>query len=574
MIPLAGTKGRCWKDPEAEESSVESVAGQERADVLTVRGVVEPGDQRGRTLGFPTANIALPDEAGDVEDGVWAGWVERADGTRLTAAVSIGRRPTYYGSDGLRLIEAHVLDFDGDLYGEVLTVYLRCHLRAQRAFDSGDALIAALAEDVAATRIWSEAATGELIPADGRLSGLVHYDVAAIRRHFPALAEGAAHFDGPGGSQMPDVVADAVAGTLHAAVSNRGTVTAAERRAEEIVTEARTAAADLLGATSSGIVFGRSMTQLTYDFSRTLAKDWRPGDEVVVTRLDHEANIRPWVHAAEATGVTVRWADFDPETGELSADTIAGLLSTRTRLVAVTAASNLLGTRPDIRAITEHARDAGALTYVDGVHLTPHCPVDVTALGADFYACSPYKFLGPHLGLVAADPRLLETLRPDKLLPSPDAVPERFELGTLPYELLAGTTAAVRFLGDLVPGQGSLRERLAISMPALEQYESALLQRLESGLAEIGGVTLHGSPDRRRTPTVLFSLVGVPPDEVYRKLGESGVNAPAGHFYALECSRHLGLGDAGAVRAGIAPYTHESDVDRLVDGVGRIARAS
>jgi cysteine desulfurase family protein (TIGR01976 family) len=399
----------------------------------------------------------------------------------------------------------------------------------------------------------------------------VQYDVDAVRKQFPALEEGAAHFDGPGGSLVPTVVADAVADTLRAAVSNRGTVTTAERRADEIVVAARQAAADLLGATGRGIVFGRSMTQLTYDFARTLAKDWGPGDEIVVSRLDHDANIRPWVRAAEVSGATVRWADFDRETGELSVDAVAGLLSSRTRLVAVTAASNLLGSMPDIRAITGKAHDAGALTYVDGVHLTPHCVVDVSELGADFYACSPYKFLGPHLGLVAADPALLETLRPDKLMPSTDVVPERFELGTLPYELLAGTTAAVRFLGDLVPGAGSPRERIITSMQALDEHETALRQRLEAGLAEIAKVTLHGRPDRRRTPTVLFSVDDTAPGDVYRRLGEFGVNAPAGHFYALECARWFGLGDAGAVRAGIAPYTCESDVDRLIDGVSRIA---
>ncbi len=397
------------------------------------------------------------------------------------------------------------------------------------------------------------------------------YDVAAVRAHFPALDEGAAHFDGPGGSQVPDTVADAVAGTLRAAVSNRGVMTAAERRADGIVTGARQAMADLLAGTPGGIVFGRSMTQLTYDMARALAKQWRPGDEVVVTTLDHDANIRPWVHAAESRGVTVRRADFDPESGELAVAAVAGLLTERTRLVAVTAASNLLGTRPDIPAIAERVHEAGALLYVDGVHLTPHSLIDVGRLGADFYACSPYKFLGPHLGVLAADPALLETVRPDKLLPSSDAVPERFELGTLPYELLAGTTAAVDFLAGLVPGEGSRRERLARSMAALEQHERAMLEHLEAGLAEIAGVTPYGAPGRSRTPTTLFSLERITPAETYRLLAERGVNAPASHFYALECSRRLGLGDAGAVRAGIAPYTDESDVDRLVKGVRELA---
>ncbi|WP_229874752.1 cysteine desulfurase-like protein [Amycolatopsis deserti] len=393
------------------------------------------------------------------------------------------------------------------------------------------------------------------------------YDVTAVRKHFPALDEGAAHFDGPGGSQVPDVVGEAVAATLCAAIANRGSITAAERRADGIVAQARQAAADLLGAEPGGVVFGRSMTQLTYDFSRTLAKTWQPGDEVVVTRLDHDANIRPWVQAAEAHGVTVRWADFDPSSGELAVDAITSLLSDRTRLVAVTAASNLLGTRPDIPAIAAAVHETPALLYVDGVHLTPHAPVDVTALGADFYGCSPYKFLGPHLGLVAAAPELLETLHPDKLAPSTNAVPERFELGTLPYELLAGTTAAIDFLAGLVPGDGTRRQRLLRSLTELEEHEQALLDRLDAGLAGIPGVTRYGSPTRRRTPTVLFSVEGVPSQVVYERLGARGVNAPAGSFYALECSRHLGLGDTGAVRAGIAPYTTAAEVDRLLDGV-------
>jgi cysteine desulfurase family protein (TIGR01976 family) len=395
----------------------------------------------------------------------------------------------------------------------------------------------------------------------------VAYDVDAVRKHFPALEEGAAHFDGPGGSQVPDVVGDAVAATLVSAIANRGSVTVAERRAEEIVLGARQAAADLVGGQPDGIVFGRSMTQLTYDFSLTLAKNWGPSDEVVVTRLDHDANIRPWVQAAEARGCAVRWADFDPATGELSVEAVANLLTERTRLVAVTAASNLLGTRPDLPAIAAKVHEVGALFYVDGVHLTPHTVVDVEALGADFFGCSPYKFLGPHLGFAAASPALLETLHPDKLAPSTNAVPERFELGTLPYELLAGTTAAIDFLAGLVPGTGTRRARLRDSMRALEEYEESLVRLLDDGLAAIPGVTRYGSPTRRRTPTVLFSVEGIAPADVYRGLATHGVNAPAGTFYALECARHLGLGETGAVRAGIAPYTTEADVTRLLEAV-------
>ncbi|PWW51507.1 cysteine desulfurase family protein (TIGR01976 family) [Actinokineospora spheciospongiae] len=389
------------------------------------------------------------------------------------------------------------------------------------------------------------------------------YDVARVRSRFPALAGGTAHFDGPGGSQVPLEVADAVHAAMVAGLTNRGSVTMAELRVEAVVSAARRAMADLLAVDPVGVVFGRSMTQLTYDLSRVLAKSWGPGDEVVVTRLDHDSNIRPWVQAAGAVGATVRWVDFDPATGELPTSAVEAVLSPRTRLVAVTAASNLLGTRPDVPAIAEAVHAVGALLFVDGVHHTPHALVDVGALGADFHACSPYKFLGPHLGVLAAAPALLEALRPDKLLPSSDAVPERFELGTLPYEALAGTTAAVDFLAGLVPGAGTRRERLAVSMAAVDAHETALRDRLEAGLRALPGITLHGTA-ARRTPTVLFSVAGKAPREVSELLAAAGVNAPSGNFYALECARHLGLGDAGAVRAGIAPYTDESDVDRLL----------
>jgi cysteine desulfurase family protein (TIGR01976 family) len=400
--------------------------------------------------------------------------------------------------------------------------------------------------------------------------GDVPLDVARVRSWFPALREGAAHFDGPGGSQTPRQVAHAVASTLGSSIANRGTVTAAERRAEDVVVEARQAIADLVGGVPGGVVFGRSMTQLTFDLARTLAKQWRPGDEVVVTRLDHDANIRPWVHAAQAVGATMRWAPFDRETGELRVDGVAALLTDRTRLVAVTAASNLLGTRPDVRAIADAASAVGALVHVDGVHATPHAAVDVAALGAHFYACSPYKFFGPHLGALVAAPELLETLHPDKLLPSTDAVPERFELGTLPYELLAGTTAAVDVIASLdETATGDRRRRVQQSMAAVEEHEEALLKLLLDGLRGLGEVVLHGAPPRR-TPTVLFSVDGRSPREVYEHLAARGVNAPAGTFYAIEAARWMGLGDAGAVRAGVAPYTDDDDVRRLLDGVAEL----
>ena len=279
-------------------------------------------------------------------------------------------------------------------------------------------------------------------------------DVAALRRRFPQLADGTAYFDGPGGTQTPDVVAEAIARTLLAPLSNRGTATAAARNAEAVVVAARAAVGDLLGTPAGTVVFGRSATQLTLDLARTLARTWGPGDEVVVTRLDHDANVRPWLLAAEQAGATVRWVPFDRETGELRTEDVAAVLGPRTRLVAVTGASNLLGTVPDLPAVSALAHEVGALVHVDGVHLAAHVPLDVPATGADTFTCSPYKFLGPHLGVLTGRAGLLESLRPDKLLPSSDAVPERFELGTLPYELLAGTTAAVDLLAGLVPGDG------------------------------------------------------------------------------------------------------------------------
>jgi cysteine desulfurase family protein (TIGR01976 family) len=391
------------------------------------------------------------------------------------------------------------------------------------------------------------------------------FDVAAVRAHFPALAAGAAHFDGPGGSQVPDVVAAAVAATLTAPMANRGQVTQAERNADAVVVAARAAVADLVAGDPGGVVFGRSATALTYELSRVLSAGWGPDDEVVVTRLDHDANVRPWVQAAAARGATVRWADFDPATGELAPATIEALLSSRTRLVAVTGASNLIGTRPDLPAITALAHDAGALTWVDGVHLTAHSPVDVAALGADFFACSPYKFLGPHCGCLVAAPALLEGLHPDKLLPSTDAVPERFELGTLPYELLAGTAAAVDFLAGL--GAGSTRRAaLVAAMEALEEHEDRLRARIEDGVRDLPGVAVW-SRAKRRTPTLLMTFEGRDAADAYRFLAERGVNAPAGSFYAIEASRWLGLGDTGGLRVGLAPYNDDDDVDRLLAGL-------
>ena len=272
------------------------------------------------------------------------------------------------------------------------------------------------------------------VPAAGlgpgaTLSGMT-FDVNAVRAAYPALADGYAYLDGAAGTQVPAVVIDAISAAHRSGLGNAGGEFPASKRSDAITAECRQAVADLVGGSAAGVILGPNMTTLTYRLAATLSRDWGPGDEVIVSRLDHDANVRPWVQAARRAAAVVRWAEVSLPSGELDAGQYDALLTERTRLVAVTAASNIIGTRPDVAAITAKARAAGALSYVDGVHATPHGPADMTALGADFYATSAYKWSGPHIGAVVADPSLLETLRPDKLVPSPDTVPERFEQGT------------------------------------------------------------------------------------------------------------------------------------------------
>lgn len=392
------------------------------------------------------------------------------------------------------------------------------------------------------------------------------YDVAALREHFPSLASGVAHFDGPGGTQTPREVGRAVADTLTGPLSNRGAGGPSERNADAAVAAFRAAFADFLGVPPEGVVHGRSATALTYDVSRALAKGWGPGDEVVVSRIDHDANVRPWVQAAEAVGATVRWIDFDPETSEIDLAGLDAVITERTRLVAVTGASNLIGTKPPVRRIADAAHAVGALVYVDGVHYAAHEFVDVSALGADLFVCSPYKFLGPHCGVLGASPELLDTVHPDKLLPSTDAVPERFEFGTLPYEILAGATAAVDFLAALAPGQATeRREQLAASVAAIDAHETRLRVAIEDGLAELP-VVVH-SRAARRTPTLLLTLPGRRSWDAYQFLATRDVLAPAGSFYAYEPFRRLGLDDPHGLRLGLAPYSDDSDVECVLAGI-------
>jgi cysteine desulfurase family protein (TIGR01976 family) len=400
----------------------------------------------------------------------------------------------------------------------------------------------------------------------------MQFDVAAVRACYPALADGRAYLDGAAGTQVPAAVIDAISQAQASGLGNTGGVFPASGRSEEITASCRAAVAALTGGVADGVILGPNMTTLTCRLAGALAKSWQPGDEIVVSRLDHDANIRPWVQAAERAGAVVRWAEVDPATGELPAGQYAGLIGERTRLVAVTAASNLIGTRPEVPAITAAARAAGALSYVDGVHATPHVPVDVRALGADFYVTSAYKWSGPHIGAVIADPALLETLRPDKLVPASDTVPDRFELGTLPFASLAGVTAAVEHLASLAaPAAGALRDRVLASMAAVQRYEQELFDVLLAGLDGMRHVTTYGKA-ASRTATAYFTVAGRTPEQVARHLAGRGVNVWHGDNYAWELAGVLGIRDTGcAVRAGLVHYNDASDTERLLTAVAELA---
>jgi cysteine desulfurase family protein (TIGR01976 family) len=408
----------------------------------------------------------------------------------------------------------------------------------------------------------------------------VKLNVAAVRDCYPALADGYAYLDGAAGTQVPAAVIDAMSQAQAVGLGNAGGAFPASRRADEITIRSRAAVAAITGGKPDGVVLGPNMTTLTYRLAGALAKNWKPGDEVVVSQLDHDANVRPWVQAAGRAGATVRWAAFDPATGELPADQYRDLITERTRLVAVTAASNVIGTCPDVPAITGLAHAAGALTYVDGVHATPHGPVDVQALGADFYATSAYKWSGPHVGAVVADPHLLDGLYPDKLKPSPDDVPERFELGTPSFASLAGVTAAVEHLASLIdlPGPtlpsdpASLRGRVLASMTAVRQHEQELFEVLAAGLDSMAHVHTFGRA-AVRTATAFFTVDGLAPRQVAEHLASRGVNVWNGHNYAWELTGVLGIRDSGsAVRAGLVHYNDVGDVERLLAGVAELAR--
>jgi cysteine desulfurase family protein (TIGR01976 family) len=402
-------------------------------------------------------------------------------------------------------------------------------------------------------------------------SGAGRLDVARVRGLFPGLSDGFVHADGPAGSLVPESVVRAVSQAMRVPIANRGGVFPSSARAEQLVSGARSAVADLVGGTASGVVLGANMTTLTYTVARALAKRWRPGDEVVVSRLDHDANVRPWIQLAVETGVEVKWAEVDIETGELPAWQYDELVTPRTRLVAVTAASNAIGTRPDIAAIAERAHQVGALVYLDAVHAAPHVLLDKTALGADFVAVSAYKWCGPHVGAVVADPALLGDFWPDKLVPAPDRVPERYETGTPPFELYAGVAAAVEHLASLCPeATGTRRERLGTSMAAVGRYEGELFTPLDRALRSMPHVQVLGAP-RYRTPTLSFTVSRMRPRQVARELARRNVCAWDGDYYARELFDAIGVNETGgAVRLGLLHYNTADEVDHLVQSIAAL----
>ena len=381
------------------------------------------------------------------------------------------------------------------------------------------------------------------------------------RDRFPGIAGGWARLDGPAGTQMVDSSIAAMDDWMRSGRgANHGGAFAAALATDECVERARAAVGRLLGAAPADVAFGPSMTALTMRLSAAVGRTLSPGDEVVVTRLDHDANVRPWVIAAERAGATVRWAEPDRETLALSAEAVGAVLSERTRWVAVTAASNAVGTVPELEGIVAAAHGAGARISLDAVAAAPHRALDLAALGADTLACSSYKWYGPHVGILCGAPGVLAELHPDKLNPSPDEVPDRYELGTLPFESLAGVTAAAEYL-------------LEVGFDAIRAHEDELLAIAAEGLAGIDAVTLYGDPPDR-VPTLMFNVAGSTSAEVAAALAEREIAVWDGNYYAWELERFLGLAPDGAVRAGFVHYNDADDARRLVGAVREIAESA
>jgi cysteine desulfurase family protein (TIGR01976 family) len=398
-----------------------------------------------------------------------------------------------------------------------------------------------------------------------------HADLTKVRSHFPALernhrGHSVAYFDGPGGTQVPRSVVQVMENYLFHHNANTHWPYPTSEETDALIAGARIALADFLGATPSEIAFGANMTTLTFHLARGLGRGWRPGDKVVITELDHHANVAPWRALERERGITVLSVPLIAGTGQLDWARLEALLGEKPRLLALGAASNALGTITDVTRAAEMARAAGALTFVDAVHYAPHQLVDVLAIGCDFLACSAYKFYGPHIGILFGRAELLRRVDVPKLAPAPDSAPERIETGTLNHEGIVGAAAAVDFLASLGIGQ-TRRERLADSFNALHAQGLNLLRSLWDGLSAVPGVTLYGPrPGLPRTPTIAFSVEGKQADDVARCLSQRGVFVSSGDFYATTVVERLNL-KHGLVRAGCACYTTMEEVERLIQGV-------
>jgi cysteine desulfurase family protein (TIGR01976 family) len=407
----------------------------------------------------------------------------------------------------------------------------------------------------------------------------VSADTRAIRTRFPALDRTfngipVAYFDGPGGTQVPREVVAAITDYLYNHNANTHWAYPSSIETDETIASARGAFADFLNANANEIAFGQNMTSLTFHLARAIGYGLAPGDEIVVTELDHHANIAPWQTVARERGVTLRTVRMIPQTGQLDWDDFQRRIGRRTRLVAIGAASNALGTINDVARATRIAHDAGAHVFVDAVHYAAHDLVDVRAIGCDYLACSAYKFHGPHIGILYGRHEILGALEVPKLAPAPNYAPERLETGTQSHEAIAGAGAAVDFLASLGEG-ASRRARLESAFAALHVRSAALFERLWTGLCDTPGVRVYGPPPgSRRTPTVSFTVRGVPATDVARRLATEGVFVSDGNFYAATVVERLGESRHGLVRAGCACYTTEEEVDRLVSGVQRLAAGS
>ncbi len=417
---------------------------------------------------------------------------------------------------------------------------------------------------------------------DARVGPMVDFDVAAVRRQFPALqrqvaGQPALYFDGPAGSQVPQCVVDAIGDALlnHNANTHGAFVTS--REAEALLERAHQAGADLVGASDPAeVAFGANMTTLTLSLSRALAKTWKPGDEVIVTRLDHDANVTPWVLAARDAGAEIRFVRFDPKTTRLDLDDLARQLGPRTRLVAVGAASNATGTINPVRRICDLAHAAGAEVFVDAVHYAPHRAMDVAAWDCDYLACSAYKFFGPHVGLLWGRAARLRQLPAYKLRPSSDELPDRFMTGTQNHEGLAGVVAAIDYLASLgsVAKNASRRAALLSAFERIEAHETALCRKLVRGLAALPAFKLWGIEDEAatdRAPTLAVTHQRLSPRQIAETLGAQGIFVWDGNYYALEVTTALGLEPDGMVRIGLLHYNTASEVERLLKALAALS---